>query len=136
MSRNPTVHRSTTNTELIWFAHNGAPEAVLAFSTLCFLVCLSTEKLLVEFNFGFIASFLSLLLPSSTSVSPFTAVRQVKDFQVLLDSRIVFIRCLQRGLSQSHHSLSLRPLRVLDIGSLFRALIGWVKKFRRFEHDL
>ena len=104
------------------------PGAFSAFSTLCFLVRLSTKELLVEFNLGFVTSFLCLLLPSPVSVSPFTAFRQAKDFQVLLDSGIMVICCLQRGLSQSHHSLSLRPLGVLDIGSLLRALIGWVKQ--------
>ena len=110
------------------FAQQGAPGAFSAFSTLCFLVCLSTKELLVEFNLGFVTSFLCLLLPSPVSVSPFTAFRQAKDFQVLLDSGIMVICCLQRGLSQSHHSLSLRLLCVLDIGSLLRALIGWVKQ--------
>ena len=74
----------------------------------------SAEKLLVEFNLG-----LFLLLPSYVSTSPFIAVRQAIYFLVLLDSGIVVVCCLQRGFSQSHHSLSLHPLRVFDIGSLF-----------------
>ena len=101
-----------------------------AFSTLCFLMCLSAKKLLVEFH-----SF-CLLLTSPTSFSPFTAARQAKDFLVLLDSRIVVVRFLQRGFSKSHHSLSLHLLLMLDIGSLFRALIGCMREFRRFEHHL